>query len=122
MTGEPGDECPQCGRRLSSALCVCGWRVSSSSATVQCVDCRARVALQLDDDGALRCAACHVEYLRVRAALDPISVEALEQCRAQLRVALARIAARAAPASKSIAVSGPPGFDPGGSHPESFPT
>jgi DNA-directed RNA polymerase subunit RPC12/RpoP len=118
MTGEPGDECPHCGRRLSSAICTCGWRVSSSSSSAACVDCSARVALQLDDDDVLRCAACHVTYLRVRATLDPISVEELEQCRARIGAALARIASRAAPPSTSIAVSDSPGVDPGGSHPE----
>lgn len=120
MTGEPGDECPQCGRRLEGAVCTCGWRVSSSTSSARCVDCATSSALSLDDDGALRCAACHVEYLRRRAAHDPISVEELERCRAAIASALARVAGRGGAPSKPIAFLEAPGFDPGGSHPENF--
>jgi DNA-directed RNA polymerase subunit RPC12/RpoP len=116
MTGEPGGECPECGLRLTSASCACGWRPSSASS--RCVECASSSALQLDDDGALRCAACHVAWLRVRAAIDPIDVEELEQCRAKIAAALERVASRIRAASKSIAVLDSPGVDPGGSHPE----
>lgn len=109
MTGEPGAECPECRKRLEGGACTCGWRASSSTANVHCVDCYARSALQLDDDGALRCAACHVTYLRDRAALDPISVEELEQCRASIRASLARLAGRAGGADVDRVFEGPRG-------------
>ena len=120
MTGEPGDECPECRRRLIDGLCTCGWRPSSASTAPRCVDCGEATRLELDEDRALRCAACHVVYLRARAARDPISVGALEQCRVQIAAALTRVVARTARRPTSIAVFEAPGVDPGGSHPEDF--
>lgn len=118
MTGEPGAECPECRERLTSDVCSCGWRASRPASSVCCVDCGARASLSLDDDAQLRCAACHVTWLRVRAALDPISVEELERCRAAISTALARRPAIGGAPSTPIAFLEAPGSRRGGSHPE----
>ena len=91
MTAEPGAECPECSTRLEGDRCRCGWSPSRSSSAPACADCGARVAVQLDDDGIERCAACHVPYLRARAALDPISDEELARCRIDIASSLERL-------------------------------
>ena len=124
---EPGDECPECSRALVGDACPCGWRVATRApAPSTCVDCGTTGKLELDEDAQLRCAACHVLYLRRRAAQDPIDAEARERCRADIEARLGRgvlgapnLEGEADPRRETRSpFRPPPGVESGGSHPE----
>ena len=72
----PGNECPDCGKRLSGADSChnCGWAPGTdTTGRTPCASCRTGMAasqLSQGEDNLRRCASCHMEYLRQRAALD----------------------------------------------------
>ena len=89
----PGDNCPECDRRLSSDQCPCGWRAATVSAgPPKCDRCPARDgSVQPHDDRNL-CLTCRFDVMRLNAATDEDLTESGEtvgQLKARLRGLLA---------------------------------
>lgn len=45
---QPGDDCPECGKRLTGTACSCGWRATAATkATRECTRCEKQRPLEV---------------------------------------------------------------------------
>ncbi|HYE89794.1 MAG TPA: hypothetical protein VEA38_02185 [Terriglobales bacterium] len=105
-----GNECPECGMRLTGRKCRCGWTAEPDESVMptrqSCARCGSKSPSTTEfypdpDDGAATqdrgvrlCPACWIPALRRRAELDPASPEQRAVCMAKIRGYAARIAER----------------------------
>lgn len=109
-----GNDCPDCGYRLTSDRCRCGWRAQQPERgdCDECAAIRKRTDRSHDfvlaahcercgthststtafhpdgapeDRGARLCPSCWVSALRRRAQLDPITPEDRQRCMAKIK-------------------------------------
>lgn len=101
-----GNDCPECGARLSGRKCRCGWTAepdeSSTPGRQTCARCgdKSPSTTEFHADGAPEdrgqrlCPSCWIPALKRRAERDPISAKERAASRHALYAALDRIDAR----------------------------
>lgn len=89
----PGDNCPDCDRRLTGDECKgCGWKATpapgATAGARTCARCSMSDRSLLYQDGRFLCAGCRADLLRIHAASDEDLTdtgETVAQVRAKIR-------------------------------------
>jgi len=89
----PGDNCPECDRRLSSDSCPCGWRAASGAVGAPtCSRCSRQDRSVMVYEGRPLCSDCQWELRRINASADDDLTESGETV-AQLKTRMREILA-----------------------------
>jgi len=88
----PGDNCPECDRRLSGDACSCGWRAGARPATTTCAKCQAVGAEVREYEGQWLCLTCRHVVLRANASSpdDVYAGRTVREMMAEFRETMAR--------------------------------
>ena len=90
----PGDNCPECDRRLSDDVCPCGWRAASAgSGPTVCARCQRPDRSIILYDGRPLCCTCQAELRRINACTDDDLTdtgETVRELRTRVREQLAK--------------------------------